>query len=288
MFALRRALAGLLLSIATFLGSIAFAGWWFSRTVLDTSRTASVTTKVLKDSTVRHTIAQEISNVVFKLIPVSAGVGQSALTSGIESVLNEPALSAQLANTVTDLHRHLIGEAKGKVTLDPSIVTAAVTKTVPGLDPKIVAAIPSVSFSVPEASWLGRARDDVPGVVTVLAAIALLSGGVGVLISVRRGRSMRQLGFAVFGMVAAELIFLWIIPVYLLPAIWDSPGAGVISSVATVASGGLIGALLALAALGGLLIGLSIPAERAESAMRNMRRQPPTRAYGPTSSTVMR
>ena len=55
------------------LATLAFASWWTSHTILDTSRTRRVTTTVLESADLRHYLSREIAPAV------ASAVGQPSL-----------------------------------------------------------------------------------------------------------------------------------------------------------------------------------------------------------------
>ena len=126
------------------------------------------------------------------------------------------------------MHRRLIGEAVGPVVLSPATVGAVVQQAVPGIDPALVASVPEVRFTVPEAKPLETARDRMPDLLRTGAVVALALVALSFVIHPRRDRLLVRVGWWLLAASVAQVFLLYLVPVVLAPAVVDNVWTGLV------------------------------------------------------------
>jgi hypothetical protein len=237
---------------------IAFTGWYAQHTVLDTSRTERAATTVLSDATVRSFVANKIEPVIATSSPATAAAVPGAQ---LANTLADPTIQHDLSQFVGDIHRRVIGVGAGPVTLDKTAVDRLVSAAEPTISPAELAKIPPVSFNVPRAASLNSSRRLVADHWWLfgLVGLAMVVGGV-VTTADRRG-AVKLIGKWLIGLSLAQLLFLWIVPVWIVPAATNNVWALVVSKVARALDSGLVVGLFVICAVGvaALFIDLFLP-----------------------------
>ena len=173
----------------------------------------------------------------------------AAVQSQLAAVLADPAIQRDLEHFIGDLHRVVIGEQTGSVTLAQSDVDRMVTAAAPSIPPDQLAAIPPISFDPPVTPINGlRATGahwwwliGLVGVAIVATALAL---------SDDRRSNVRTIGTWLIGLSLIQLLVLWVIPVHVVPAVTDNVWALVVSKVADALNGGLVIGLFVILGIG--------------------------------------
>ena len=266
---------GALLSAGMLVMGIAFSGWWASHTLLDPTRTERVAHTVLADAEIRDYLAGKVEPVIAQASPavaqaLSAQAGGTALPAGaagapqvvddsaaqrrLADVLGDPAIDADLETFVGDVHRRVIGIGTGPVTLSASTVHRLVSAAVPTLPPAEVDKIPPVDFTVPHATALTTGRHSVADHWWQIGALGLVMVIAGLVMTDDHRRAARTVGKWLIGLSVVQLIVLWVIPVYVVPQVSDSPWTHVVSQVARALNSGLVVGLIVIAAAGVLLL----------------------------------
>ncbi len=254
-----------LIHFGMILATLAFASWWTSHTILDTSRTRRVTTTVLEDADLRRYVAKEIAPVVVRAVgtpSLSTATGANAanaaaatlLTDRLTAVLDRPEIRVQLETFVVDAHQRLIGEGSGPVTLDKATVDALVTAAVPTMKPADLAKIPPVKVAVPQYGALSASRNALARRFPLFALGAIVLLTLAILASRDRRGSVKLVGQWLVGISVAHLFVLWIVPVMIVPRVSHSPWASLVAGVARALNAGIVTGLALLAAAGIVLL----------------------------------
>ena len=278
-----------LLSLGMLVAGLAFTGWYWSRTVLDTERTERVAHAVLTDSTIRGFLAERIEPVLAQRAPAAAaaltaqaggaaptsagqtaGVDATVVQSQLADVLADPAIQRDLADFVGDLHRVVIGERTGPVTLAQSDVNRLVVAAAPSTPPESLAAIPSISFD-PPVTPINKLRAAGAHWWWLIGLAGMAMVGAALALSQDRRSNVRTIGTWLIGLSLIQLLVLWLIPVHVVPAVTDNVWARTGSLIAEALNGGLVIGLF-------VILGIGIVCRFANLFMRD-----PTR---PTTSPV--
>jgi hypothetical protein len=248
------AISRLLLHLGMLAAALSFTSWWVSHTILDVSRTQRVTHAVLADSDFRAFVAGEISPMIQEEVP-GVVVPTAALQSRVATVLDDPGVRSQLETFVVDIHKGLLGERDQPAVLDQPTLARIVTAAVPSIPPEDLAQLHAVSINPPRLGPLSTTRkllQDKFGLLVAVAALLLVGG---VALSGNRRQALSLIGRWLIVISLVHLVFLWAIPVLILPAVTSSPWASLIAAVAKALSAGLLTGLVILFVAGvGLLV----------------------------------
>jgi hypothetical protein len=237
----------LLLSVGMLLAGLSFTCWWLSHTILDVSRTQRVTHAVLADGDFRTFLAGKISPMVGLTLP---GADQHAVDSQLADVLGRPEVQTQLEGFIVDVQRNLLGETDAPAVLSQADITRIVTAALPDVPANELAALSGVSVNPPKVGALSSLRRLVHNKFGLLVALAAVSLAAAVALSRNRRQTLATVGRWLIGISLVHLLVLWIIPVYLVPAVTSSPWASLIAAVARALSSGLVTGLVILLVAG--------------------------------------
>lgn len=264
---------GTLVRVGMILATLAFTSWWSSQTIFNPDRTARVADSVLTDSQFRGYLASVMAPVIIKAVPTATALAADADSSGPASA--DPvvpgstgvapgdaavqqrladALGSQVARTgvedfLTEAHRSLIGEENRTVTLDAATVDALVAAAIPGISPEEMSAIPPVSYDVPRIGVLLGPRRFLADHAWMFASGAAVLVGVGMAVSKDRRSSVKTVGRWLIGISLGHLLVLYVLPVFVVPALTDNPWVHLATNVAK-ALGGVISVLVLIIAAG--------------------------------------
>jgi hypothetical protein len=258
---------------------VAFTGWYANHTLFDTGRTERVAQTVLSDARIRDFVASEIEPAIALASPTTAqalmsqsGTAPTTPTAATDSAqrqlsaaLAEPAVQGELERFVGDLHGRVVGIGHGPVTLDRAAVERLVTAAVPTISPAELAKIPPVTFNVPDTRSYFPLRHAVADHWWIFAIFGVAMVAAGLVMSGDPRDAVKVVGKWLIGLSLAQLLFLWIVPVYAVPAFTDNVWAHVASKVARALNGGLVVGLVVIAAVGVLLLFVDVflPRDRA-------------------------
>src|SRR6478752_685390 len=136
--------------------ALAFASWWTSHTILDTTRTRRITEAVLQSADLRHFLADHIASVTAPAVGVTAGAATTngAYTNHLDGVLAERDVQLKLEQFVVDAHARLLGERSQPAVLDQATVRTLVAAAFPSVHGADLAKVHAVAFDVPESQAL--------------------------------------------------------------------------------------------------------------------------------------
>lgn len=209
---MQRSLAGVLLLIATIGLSIGAGAWWLQRAAFTPDSGRAATEAILDDDQIRAEIAAVVSAAA------APTVGQSPnelATTLIDPLMASRAGAAVMTEIVTDAHDRLIGNRD-----DPVRITGI--QMVEIVRDERVAELAPVTLPVPESgplSALGNSLGWIAAITGILGLIMLL---LGIVVRPERGEIARALGEFGFAMAVSALLFGWLLPVIVVPAIDDS------------------------------------------------------------------
>jgi branched-subunit amino acid transport protein AzlD len=243
--------------------AFAFASWWASHTILDTTRTRSITEAVLESADLRHFVAGHIASVTAPAVGVSAGSAttNSTYTNQLDAVLARPDIQLKLEQFVVDAHERLIGERTAPAVLDQATVRTLVAAAFPSVRVADLAKVHAVTFDVPQSQALFKGREALAHRFWLyfLGAVVLLA--LGLVTTDDRHAAVRLIGKWLIAITVAHLIVLWIVPVVILPAVTTNPWAHLVAAVARALDAGILTSLVVLAVVGVacLFVGHFIP-----------------------------
>jgi hypothetical protein len=232
--------------------ALAFASWWTSRTILDTSRTRRVAEAVLESKDVRRFVADHVAAVTAPAVGVTASSGpaNTAYANHLDAVLGRRDIQSKLERFVVEAHARLLGERSHPAVLDQATARTLVTAAFPSIGPADLAKVHAVKFDVPQSQALFKSREALVHRfwLYLLGAVALLA--VGIVTTDDRRAAVKLIGKWLLGITVAHLIVLWIVPVMILPAVTTNPWAHLIAAVAHAVGAGIVTSLVVLALVG--------------------------------------
>ena len=285
----RRGLSRLLVSLALFVGSLAWTGFTLQNTVFDSSRSKDVVTVLLDNDAVRHALLQQVVNAADGALPAElrAQVKLEELTTAASNALDNPQVRTTIEAALVDSHRYIIGDIDQPPVIDAALVDGVVREQLALVRPDLAAVVPSlgpIRIDLPTAGLtpIQKTRDLATSLTPLLAMAALCAAVAGVVISPDKPATLRRIGFW-----AVSIGAIWIALRYALPALAEvllgDRGAIVTALAQATASGmGLPGSLMFGAGLA--LLGLatavgSMQRSRAQSGAQQLaKRQARTEA----------
>ncbi len=240
----------LLVHLGMLCATLAFASWWTTHTILDSTRTRRVTDAVLENTKVRDYVATKIASATSPAVGAAAAPSEALLASRLETVLDRPDIRTKLEQFVVDAHDNLIGKTTKPAVLDQETTRTLVAAAIPNVSLKDLAKVHAVTFNVPNVSALSASRRALANRFWLYFLGAIVLVGVGIAISSDRRKAVKIVGGWLIGISVAHLVVLWIIPVLIVPHVSSNPWAGLIAAVARALGAGLVAGLFVLAGAG--------------------------------------
>jgi hypothetical protein len=230
--------------------ALAFASWWTTHTILDTSRTRRVTQAVLESDDLRHFVASHIASVTAPAVGASVIANKTTFTNKLDAVLARRDIQQKLEQFVVDAHERLLGERTQAAVLDQTTVRTLVTAAFPSISSADLAKVHAVKFDVPQSQTLFKSRQALAHRFWLyfLGAVVLLA--IGLVTTDDRRAAVKLIGKWLIGITLAHLLVLWLIPVVILPAVTTNPWAHLVAAVARAVGAGIITSLIVLAIVG--------------------------------------
>src|SRR3954447_16810424 len=115
--------------------AIAFASWWASHTILDTTRTRRITEAVLDSADVRHFVADHIAAATAPAVGVTASAAKTngEYTSRLDAVLDRRDIQLMLEQFAVDAQKRLLGKRTQPAVLDRTTVRTLVAAAFPSV-----------------------------------------------------------------------------------------------------------------------------------------------------------
>jgi hypothetical protein len=245
---MRRSLSGVLLLLAGVALSLAVGGWWLQRAVFTPTANADQAEAILNDTEIRRELTAIIADAAAPTLELSA----NDLAVYIDPIIDSKPGATLMADIVNSAHRRVIGEIDEPVRITGEqliqIVRDERAVDVPGLP---------LTLPVPKIGTLDLLDSSLRWFVPIMAALGTLILLFALATRPDRGELMRALGELGIAIAASLVVFGYIIPVHLVPAIDDSTWAQASPRLALRSVSFVIGAVLVLAAAGVALIMVS-------------------------------
>src|SRR5690349_24780941 len=100
-----RAVSRVCISVGMLFAALAFASWWTSHTILDSSRSRRVTDAVLSSAEVRSFVAEHVAAATAAVPAAST----ERFTRNLDAVLARRDIRLKLEQFVVDAHERLLG-----------------------------------------------------------------------------------------------------------------------------------------------------------------------------------
>lgn len=235
----RRAFASIVLGLGLLCGSLTLAMWWLRNTVMEPTRTTEVVDALVAKAEVRR----EVSSRIGEQLGAQLGVDPATVTGLADEALQRTELVPLLTQLLRDAHGRLIGESRGPVVLDPAIAAQL-------LGDQRVALLPPVTFDVPTIAPLNTARRSIDGVIQAGLVFAVGFTLSGLVMHPSKPSALRTIGVWLLAASVLQLLIGFVVPVLVVPEVWNNPWADVVGETARAATTGLVAVLAILAATG--------------------------------------
>jgi hypothetical protein len=225
--------------------SLAIGGWWLQRAVFTPSTNRGQTEAILDDSEIRG----EMSAIIADAAAPTLGLSASELAVFIDPIIASSPGATFMTEIVNSAHRKVIGETDDPVQVSAveliQIVRDERAADVPGLP---------ITLPVPKIGTLSVLDSMLRWFVPIMAALGALLLLLALATRPDRGELLRALGELGIAIAAALIVFGYLIPVHIVPAIDDSTWTQASPRLALRSVSFVLGAVVVFAAGGVALI----------------------------------
>ncbi len=254
---MRRSLSALLLGFSLFLGSLSWAGYTITHTVLDPSRSEELAGQLFNSPPVRSALVRLIADRIEGMLPAGIALPREQLEVVADRTLDDPAVEMMVRQGLVGAHQKALRGESTDTTLHATAMGTAARNSLIGERPELAPLIPqapAIQVQLPTAglSYIGRLREAlVQG--TLMFGLLGAAGAIFALVMARdRSMVLRRMAFWAFGTSAFWLLVSFGIP---MAANLLSPTSGTVATaMATVMFGAMIPGAVTLAAVGGALL----------------------------------
>ena len=218
----RRSLGGLLLIVAGVLIALAIGSWWLERVAFSPSTDAGATASILEDPDIRGQVATVVASADAPTLSQSP----TQLKEFIEQIALIPDGAALMTEFVRDAHARVIGANSDAVLITAEEQVVIVRDERVGEMPALRVPVQEVS----SATFIDTAAGWVSIVGLALGVLLLL---IGVVLRPERGEGTFALGVGLATLAGALLVFGYLVPLALLPALSDDTWMGVFPRLAS-------------------------------------------------------
>lgn len=231
-----------MLIASTVLAAVAISTWWLQRVAFTPSADEGRTHAILADDEIRGEIASVVASATAPVLSQSP----PQLREFIEQIARLEAGSALMSGFVSEAHERLIGQRDDPVRIGPAEQVTIVRDERVALEPPITLTVQEVGTLAVIDTLLGW-TSIVSGALAVLAFVA------GLMLRPERGELTLALGIGLISLAASLVVFGYLVPLAVLPALSDSPWMGVFPRLANDARFVTFGAAVLALALGVLV-----------------------------------
>jgi hypothetical protein len=196
---IRRSVAGLVLGLSLFAGSLAWSGFLALSTVLDPGRSEAVAESLYDDPQIRDQLTSNLVAAFEAALPEGVALPPEQLEAVAAGVLEDPAVEALITEAFVQTHAAFLGEGEPPRTLDAGAIGAAARGALVSLEPGLDAVLPPApelvvelpTDRVPDA---GPLRRFLQAMVPVLALSAAAGVVLALLLTTDRPSVLRRAG----------------------------------------------------------------------------------------------
>lgn len=247
----QRNLSGISFLVAGIMASLALGTWALQRTAFTPDSSSGRAAAVMQDDQIRA----EVTAVVTAATIGAVETEPNELADFVDRVIGSRPGGAVVADIVADAHAHLIGGRDEPVRITGAQMVEIVrTQAVGDLAPVTLPVAEVAAFRV-----LGNSLGWVAAISLIIAALAFL---LGVIVRPERADVLRGLAEWLLAMAVSLLLFVVVVPVFVLPAIDDSTWTAAIPRLAFRQLPLIAGASIVFVALGLFLLVRSLNAGR--------------------------
>jgi hypothetical protein len=207
--AMERTLAGMLFLVAAVAFSIAAGAWWMQRVCFTPDDTRDTAAAILEEPDIR----QEINTVISGASAPVLGLNTPELSTFLETeILSTHAGAAVMGPIMEEIHDKIIGNRD-----DDIVVTGE--EMIPIVRDQRAADVHDVILPIPVIGTLKTTRTTIGWMIPIAAGIGAIAMLLGIATRPERRDVLRGLGEFFVAMACSMLVFGYLIPVQLLPAI---------------------------------------------------------------------
>jgi hypothetical protein len=247
---------GSVLTLGLFLVSVAFLLWAAQVTALDAGPLRRNAAEVLSESPARNAMVTRITEDLATDVPSSAAIDPVVLNAIATDAVKQPEFVAAFGGALDHVQTHVVDGTIGPITLDPALVSQAVsTAATDANQPQLAAAVTSaplvIDVPVDKVPDLSHWVDLWKAAVQALAFIGLLLATYGLLKIEHRLWALGRIGRWSIGVGLTTLAIFWLLPRALLRPLggWIAVGGAVLASADV-----LVPVSLALVGIGALTV----------------------------------
>lgn len=239
----RRSLASLFFVAAAAAFSISAAAWWLENTVFDPEASSDVADAVLEDAGIRRQIATVIADHTANRLNLPS--------REIRAVVEQYAQTSQggdiMAEVVADAQARLIGIRDEPVRISPNQLVR-ITRD------ERVAILPAVTLPVEEVRPVSIVRESTEWLIPIAAAIGAVAFLIGLVAHPARADAIFGIGALLVFVGLMAVLFGYVVPVALVPALNDSTWTAALPLIAKANSVRLFVGAALLAGAGTFLV----------------------------------
>ncbi len=202
---MRRSLSGLVLGLALLVGSLSWASFVLTQTVLNPDRSEQLSDQLVDNDGVRSAIVGRLATSLGEILPVDAPpVPRQALDSAASDAIEEPGISAELQRAIVQVHQNALFGVEENVTLDASVLGIAARNQLVGDRQELEGQIPEapeLAIELPTAglAFLGTIRSGVETFALLSAIGAGVAALAALILAKNRPAVLRRVAFWAFG-----------------------------------------------------------------------------------------
>jgi hypothetical protein len=248
--AMERTLAGMLFLVAAVAFSIAAGAWWMQRVCFTPDDTRDTAAAMLEEPDIRG----EIEGVLSQASAPVLGVNAPELSTFLETqILSTHAGAAVMGPIMKEIHDKIIGNRDDDITVTGE-------EMIPIVRDQRAADVEKVILPIPVIGTLNTTRTTIGWLIPIAAGIGAIAMLLGIATRPERRDVLRGLGEFFVAMACSMIVFGYLLPVQLLPAIDNGVWTKAIPRLAlrtlpfvlgSAAIFGLGGAALILASMSG-------------------------------------
>ncbi len=242
---MRRSLASLFFVVAAAALSVSAAAWWLDNTVFDPEASADIADAVLEDGAIRRQIATVIADHTANRLRLPS----RQLRATVEEYAQASQGGEIMAEIVAQAHARLIGIRDEPVRITPGQLVR-ITRD------ERVAVLPAVTLPVEEVRPVSIVRESTGWLIPISAAIGAVAFLIGLIAHPARADAIFGMGSLLVFVGLMAVLFGYVVPVALVPALNDSTWTAALPLIAKTNSGRLfVGAALLVGSGISLIVG---------------------------------
>ncbi len=217
----QRSLSGILFLVAAICLGLAAGLWWMKFSVLSPNDTTGATHAILSDDEIRGEVTTVVSAATAGILETD----QRELAGFVDGIISSRAGAAVTGGLIRDAHARSIG-------MDPDPVRISGDQMAQIVRDERVAILEPVTLPVPEITVLRMLRSSIGWITLGLLAIGAISTLAGIVVRPERFDIARGLSELAMAIGASLILFGYLMPVFVLPALNDTTWSTAVARLA--------------------------------------------------------